>query len=134
MSVGIDRNTGRVLRGFAHVKQSLGVLFSTGIGSRILLRLFGSAIPSLLGKNIVPSTFLKFATAIHVAVELWEPRFRLIQVTFPRDTSADGSTPATNSPERIRAGRIGVALHGQYRPRGHLGDPTPEGSSQTILF
>lgn len=136
---GIDRRTGKILRGYAHLKQSLGVIFTTGIGTRIMRRLFGSAIPSLLGKNIAPSTFLKFAVAVHVAVELWEPRFRLIQVTFPRepgDDAAPAQTPTAgqNSPESIRAGRIGIALHGQYRPRALAGDLTPEGAPQTLTL
>lgn len=133
---GIDRRTGKLLGGYAHLKQSLGVIFTTGIGTRIMRRLFGSAIPSLLGKNIAPSTFLKFAVAVHVAVELWEPRFRLIQVTFPREPGADDPATAPsaglNSPESIRAGRIGIALHGQYRPRALSGDLTPEGAARTL--
>lgn len=120
---GLDRRTGRPLGGFAHVIQSLEVIFTTRIGSRVMRRFFGSEIPGLLGKNIVPSTFLKFATAVHVAIELWEPRFHLVQVTFPRDT---------NGPENVRRGRIGIALYGQYRPRGHLGDPTPDGDSTLV--
>lgn len=123
--VGINRVTGRPLAGFDHVIQSLEVIFTTRIGSRIMRRLFGSEIPGLLGKNIVPSTFLRFATAVHVAIELWEPRFRLVQVTFP---------PAEATPEHIRRGQIGIALYGQYRPRGHLGDPTPDGDNQVVLL
>lgn len=133
-SNGVNRHTGQPLGGFAHLKQSLSVLFTTRIGSRVLKRLFGSAIPALLGKNIAPSTFLKFATAVHVAIELWEPRYRLIQVTFPRDDDAADPTAGKNGPESIRAGRIGIALYGEYRPRGHLGDPTPEGGSRTLII
>lgn len=130
---GIDRETGKLLDGFAHVRQSLHVIFTTGIGTRIMRRLFGSEIPGLLGKNIVPSTFLRFATAVHVALQLWEPRFRLVQVTFPRDGALEPNVGA-NTPETVRRGRIGIALYGEYRPRGHLGDPTPEGGAQTIIL
>lgn len=120
---GIDRRTGRVLLGFPHVVQSLEVIFTTALGTRVMRRLFGSEVPGLLGKNIAPTTFLRFATAVHVAIELWEPRFRVVQVTFPR---------SENPPEEIRRGKIGIALYGQYRPRGHLGDPTPEGENRTL--
>lgn len=122
-STGIDRRTGRVLTDFDHVIQSLEVLLTTHLGSRVMRRVYGAEVPRLLGNNIVPSTPLRFATAIHVAVGLWEPRFALKQVTFPQTT-----------PEGIRAGRLGIALYGQYRPRGHLGDPTPEGGDRLALF
>ena len=114
---GIDRLTGKPLAGFDHVVQSLRVIFATRIGARVMRRTFGSQVPALLGRNIAQSTFLRFATAVHMAVELWEPRFRLQQVTFPRDD---------NTPETVRKGRIGLALVGEYRPRALQGDPTPE--------
>lgn len=120
---GIDRRTGKMISGFAHVVQSLSVIFKTRIGSRVLRRLFGSEIPGLLGKNIVPSTFLRFATAVHVAVELWEPRFRVRQVTFPSDR---------NDPDEIRKGRIGIAMLGEYRPRALQGDFTVEGTDTVV--
>lgn len=114
---GIDRATGRPLSGWAHTVQSIEVIFTTAIGERVMRRTFGSEIPKLIGENIAPSTLLRFVTAIHVALAIWEPRFALRQVTFPR-----------NTPEGVRRGRIGMALAGEYRPRGHLGDPTPEGN------
>lgn len=120
---GIDRRTGKLISGFDHVVQSLSVIFRTRIGSRVLRRLFGSEIPGLLGKNIVPSTFLRFATAVHVAVELWEPRFRVRQVTFPSDR---------NSPDEIRKGHIGIAMLGEYRPRALQGDFTVEGTDTVV--
>ena len=123
-SVGIDRRTGKVLRGWDHVLQSLEVLFTTHISSRIMRRTVGSAVPGLLGRPLVPSTILKFATAIIVAIELWEPRFRIKQITFPRDL---------NTPEPLRLGKLSIHLIGEYRPRGHLGDPTPEGEDRSFV-
>lgn len=124
-SVGIDRETGKPLTGLQHVVQSMYVIISTKFGARFRRRAFGSDIPPLLGKNIVPSTFLRFVAAFIVACELWEPRVRIVQVTFP------GSS---NSPDRIRAGQIGLAVLGQYLPNGHLGDPTPEGPASLLLL
>jgi len=115
--VGLNRATGRALSGWGHVLQSLQVLFITRIGSRITRRTFGSAVPGLLGKPVNTATVLRFATAIIVAVELWEPRFRVKRITFSRPK---------NSPEKLRLGGLSMTLVGEYRPRGHLGDPTPE--------
>ena len=123
-SVGIDSQTGKVLTGFAHVRQSLAVLFKTAFGERILRRRFGSLVPGLLGReNITVGALGRFATAIVVAIELWEPRFKLKQITFPAER---------NPPEALRRGRLSMMLLGEYRPRGHLGDPTPEGGDRLV--
>jgi len=120
---GFDRTTGRPLEGWAHVQQSLDVLFRTRIGSRVLRRTYGSAVPALLGRPINRATVLRFATAIIVAVELWEPRFRIKHISFSRPQ---------NPPEKLRLGQLSMSLVGEYRPRGHLGDPTPEGEDRTL--
>ena len=117
MTAGIDRRTGRPLAGWPHVLQSLGVIFTTRIGARVLARFFGSAVPGLLGQNLTPSTLLKFWTAIAIAIELWEPRFRLRQIAFPA---------ATNGSQRLRQGQLGLRVVGDYRPGALEGDFTPE--------
>lgn len=120
---GMNRRTGRWLVGWEHVQQSLEVIFSTMIGSRIMRRSFGSAVPALLGRPINRATVLRFATAIILAVELWEPRFRIKRITFKRPQ---------NNPENLRLGRLSMTITGEYRPRGHLGDPTPDDGERTI--
>lgn len=115
---GIDRHTGCLLDGWAHVRQSLAVIFATLIGARVMRRTFGSAIPGLLGQNLTPATLLRFYTAIILSVELWEPRYRVRRVSYPA---------ASNSAALLSQGLVGLQLEGEYRPRGHLGDPTPAG-------
>ena len=129
-SLGIDMRTGKTLTGWQHVLQSLEIIFTTPIGSRVMRRAFGSAIPALLGRPMNNRTILAFATAIVVAVELWEPCFRIKQVYFARRDSATGEP--VNTPEKMRLGALAMTLVGEYRPRGHLGDPTPEGGERTI--
>lgn len=121
-SVGLDRRTGRVLTGFDHVVQSIEVILGTQIGERVMRRTFGSVVPRLLGENLVPPTVLRFFTAIIVAIELWEPRYAIVQIEI---------RPELNEGEALRDGRLRLALVGEYRPRAHLGDPTPE-SVRTI--
>lgn len=113
MTAGIDRRTGRPLEGWPHVLQSMHVIFTTGFGARIMRRTFGSAIPRVLGKNLVPSTMLKFFVAYTIAVELWEPRFRVRKFSYPEKT---------NSPDRMRQGQIGIAIDGDYLPGALEGD------------
>lgn len=117
-SVGIDRHTGRPLTGWAHVVQSLEVLFSTGFGERIMREWVGSFVPAVLGRNMVPATILAAKTAIFVAIALFEPRYRIIRIT---SLSVD------------RMGRYVFQIEGEYRPRGHHGDTRAEGRRTVTL-
>lgn len=123
--VGINRETGEPLTGFAHLVQSAYVILSTKFGSRVMLRRGLSAVPGLLGRNIVPSTFLRFATALIVALELWEPCLRVVQITFPS---------SSNSPTLIRDGKVGIAILGQWLPNALDGDKTPSGPAQVLIL
>jgi len=107
---GIDRRSGQVLAGWRHVEQSLRMIFTTHFGERVMRRWVGSAVPALLGRNMSNATILRFWTAICIAIDLWEPRFRVTKIT-PYGSAMD-----------LRTGKIGFAIAGVYYPRGHLGD------------
>lgn len=115
--VGMNRETGARLDGWPHVAQSLGDIFATRFGERVMRRYYGSLVPRLLGENMVPETYLRFFAAVGVALEQ-EPRVRLLQVT-PLSVGRDG--------------RSGVRIDIEYRPRGHLGDFTPAGRKRVAL-
>lgn len=113
---GIDRKTGRPLGGFAHVVQSINVIMATRLGDRVMRRHFGSSAFTLLGRMLTADHIVRFFAVYCLAVELWEPRFKVVRV-IPLATSVDD----------VRLGRFAFAIEGEYRPRGHLGDETPEG-------
>src|SRR5688500_5466382 len=77
---GIDRRTGRPLAGWPHVLQSLEVIFTTHFGERVMRRWFGSFVPNILGEKMVPSTTLKFWTAVCTAIDTWEPRYKITKI------------------------------------------------------
>lgn len=112
---GVDRRTGKPLTGWPHVLQSLGVIFATRFGARVMRRNFGSAVPGVLGKNLTPPTMLKFMTAYAIAVALWEPRFRVRRFVYPTNE---------NSADKMRQGKIGITVEGDYMPRALDGDFT----------
>ena len=118
---GIDKETGRVISGWPHVLQSLVVIFTTRFGERVLIRWFGSFVPKILGQRMTPPVVLKFWTAICVAIDLWEPRFKVTKIR------------PFGTPEQMRLGEIGFTIEGIYYPRGHLGDFTPAGPRQVIM-
>lgn len=115
---GMDARTGRPLAGWSHVLQSLEVIFTTRIGERVMRRWFGSNVPAMLGRLMVPATYLATFTAIYTAVSLWEPRYR---ITRFRVLSAE------------RDGRTGIQIDGDHMPRGHLGDFTVEQPRSVLI-
>lgn len=120
-SSGINRWDGQPLRGWGHVVQSLEVLWTTRIGERVMREEFGNPGVRLLGENMTPPNILRFWQAVKVVTDLWEPRFTITQI-FLLDPN----------PEEQRMGHIRFEVRGIYRPRGHLGDRTPE--RQESLF
>lgn len=124
MTAGVNRVTGAPLAGFAHVRQSLNVIFTTRLGSRVLRRTFGSAVPKLLGQPLTPDRLMKFYMAIVVAVELWEPRFAVTSVSYPQ---------GENSASQLQQGQFGVTIEGQYMPNALEGDFTVAASVSVVL-
>ncbi len=117
-STGVDRNTGQVNTGLDHVRQSVEVIFTTKLFSRLMRRTFGSAVPVLLGRsNLTRAELLRFYTAIHIAIALWEPRLRSLRVFYPS---------ASNSIAKARQGRFGLRLRCKYYPEALSGDLTSD--------
>ena len=124
MSLGVNRSTGQILSGFDHVRQSLGVILTTRLGSRVMRRTFGSAIPALLGQPLTPPDLMRWYMAAVIAIELWEPRFRIASVAFPSAANSEGG---------MQQGRLGLVLTGIYYPNALNGDFTPAGSYSVSL-
>ncbi len=124
-STGLNRNDGTPLSDWAHVEQCEQVIFTTRIGSRVMRRTFGSAVPGILGKNLVPSTMLKFWTAICAAIDLWEPRTRVTNIDYPRPP---------NSASTMAAGQLSFQVVQNYMPDALQGDFTVSPVPQTLTF
>lgn len=122
---GINRYTGQLLDGFPHVLQSIVVIFTTAIGSRVMRRKFGSTVPALFGENLTPNTIGAYVLAICVALDAWEPRFQVIRVDILQ---------ADNLPDQLRSGRFAFAIRGRYYPRGQFGDKTVDPKERTIYI
>lgn len=119
-SFGVNRETGAAIDGWAHVLQSIEVIFTTRIGERVMRRHFGSAGPALIGRAMTANQVFVYFYVIMWTLERWEPRFKITQIL------------PSASAEEARLGHMNFEIHGEYRPRGHLGDPTPEGVLRTI--
>ena len=87
--LGMDRSTGAPLDGDAHLGQSIGDILTTPIGTRVMLRDYGSMLLELIDRPINAALRLLFPAASAAAVARWEPRARLTRVNFST-TGADG--------------------------------------------
>ena len=108
-SAGLTRSDGAPLTDWDHVAQSIAVILTTPIGSRVMRRDFGSELFDLVDAKMTQRTILAIYGAAATAIARWEPRFRLRRAAIVK-AGADG--------------RIELALTGTYFPRGHLGDFT----------
>lgn len=109
---GTNRYTLKPLQDWPLVEQSLFVIVITLLGVRPWLRWFGTIVPALLGRNVEASLLHRFAASIWVAVELWEPRFKIQRFRF-YDVTIDGDAK--------------IEFTGFYRPRALFGDFSVEG-------
>ena len=116
-SAGINARTGAVITNLDHVRQSFSCIFTTRISSRVLARTFGSQVPGILGRNLTPATLAIFWMAIIIAIDLWEPRLRVVQIFYPAPD---------NAPAAMRLGKLAVAILAEYRPNALEGDFTTD--------
>ena len=96
----MNRTTGQRLDAVAHLRQSIGDILSTPIGSRVMRREYGSLVPALIDKPDNLATQTRFFAAAASALMRWEPRLQVDRMAITRD------------PERL--GRISLELTGSY--------------------
>lgn len=109
-----DRRTGARLSNYESALQSVEILFFSRIGEHVMLREFGAGARELLGRLLTPRLFAAFMLLLAAAIDLWEPRFRV------RRLIPGGSV------DELRLGHAGFRIEVDFRPNGHLGDPTVE--------
>lgn len=138
VGVGVELRTGRLIYGWDHTVQSIYLLLATRYHERPMRYYVGSFVPAILGNNAVPSVITRFFWAVATAIDLWEPRYRILKVGIRRQDGAelanDDETLLSTTDEDIRAGVIAFHLTGVYMPRGHLGDFTPEGQRSLTMM
>jgi hypothetical protein len=100
--IGMDSNSGAVLGGIDHLRQSIRNILTTPIGSRVMRRDYGSRLYQLVDAPANRSTLLDIYTAVAEALATWEPRLDLHQLVA----------------EDISPGRIMLSLEGIYLPNG----------------
>lgn len=113
----LNHDTGGTVQGWGHVVQSIQTILATRLNSRVFRREFGSGVPALVDAPMNEAGVLALYVAVAEALERWEPRFELTDVSV--EAAADGI--------------ITMTLIGNHRPNAHIGDlSTVDDETQTI--
>lgn len=107
--IGIDRNTGKMIGGVEHLRQSLQDLLTTPKGTRIMRADYGSEIPRLVDMPVNADTLVDIIAESAGAIMKWEKRFSVSEVRVTTYTSSS----------------VELAISGRYLPDGT--DVTLEG-------
>lgn len=88
----MNRETGRSISTLDHLRQSMGDILTTPIGSRVMRREYGSQIPNLIDQPLNGTTTLRVYAATAMALMRWEPRVRLSSVQLVNGTEHGSAT------------------------------------------
>lgn len=78
--IGMDARTGKRLDGDAHLRQSIGDILSTLIGTRVGRREYGSLLLELIDQPANAALRIRLYAAVALALLRWEPRITLDRV------------------------------------------------------
>ncbi|EDU7763677.1 baseplate assembly protein, partial [Salmonella enterica] len=82
--LGMNRNTGIGISDSEHISQSMRDILLTPVGSRVMRREYGSLLSALIDMPQNPALRLQIMVACYSAIQKWEPRIRLISISFER--------------------------------------------------
>ncbi|EAM2629455.1 baseplate assembly protein [Salmonella enterica] len=80
--LGMNRNTGIGISDSEHISQSMRDILLTPVGSRVMRREYGSLLSALIDMPQNPALRLQIMVACYSAIQKWEPRIRLISISF----------------------------------------------------
>lgn len=117
MSIGMNAMNGTEVSDMDHLRQSIGQILTTPIGSRVMRRTFGSLLPELLDHPLNEHTIVQLYAATATALLLHEPRLRLTSV----------SLRAIDTPGQATLQIDGITTFGGRQQRTSIGVPVKQG-------
>ena len=99
---GMNAANGAPLDGMDHLRQSVRDILLTPIGTRVMLREYGSLVARLLDQPVGAGWAARMRASVLDALSRWEPRLLVTRVAV-----------AANS-----AGRVEIAIDGGHRDDG----------------
>ena len=91
----MDRTTGLAINELAHLRQSVGDILTTPIGSRVMRHEYGSQVPMLVDQPDNQITQLRLLSAAASALMRWEPRLAVANIEIEREPSTPGRALVT---------------------------------------
>lgn len=104
---GIDAETGKALRGLAHLNQSIAKIVTTVVSERVMRLDFGAGLEREIGRNLNKVRILALYGKTIVAIHRWEPEARIKQARLVTIE---------------RTGALGLGFAGSYFPEGRFGN------------
>ncbi len=95
---GMNRQTGRPMTGIEHLRQSIGDILTTPVGSRRMRPEYGSELPRMVDLPVTKGWISAVQAEVARALGRWEPRLRLKSVKV----------------ESIIDGRVTMRLEAEY--------------------
>lgn len=91
----MDRHNGLTLRDEReHIRQSIGDILTTPIGTRVMRRDYGSQLSELIDRPINSVLALQIAAASVMAIKRWEPRVEVTRFRPYFDPSRESGITA----------------------------------------
>jgi phage baseplate assembly protein W len=76
--LGMNRTAGTPLSDMGHIRQSIGDIITTPVGTRVMRRDYGSHVFDLVDAPGNSVGALRLVAAVADALDRWEPRVRVI--------------------------------------------------------
>ena len=86
-SKGMDAATGKSISGLDHLRQSLRDIVMTPTQQRVMRRDYGNDVHEEIDSPGTEELLLKLYVQIATALEKWEPRFTLLQISTNQDSN-----------------------------------------------
>lgn len=80
--MGMNAQTGAVLNGLEHLRQSMADIVNTRIGTRVMRRDYGSNVPNIIDSPVNDDFAVDLYVAVAEALLKWEPRFVLREASY----------------------------------------------------
>lgn len=90
-ALGMNAETGESLTGLDHIKQSIGKILNTPIGSCIQRRTFGSELPFMIDQPLTEANRARVVASVAEAIAQWEPRVTVQALYLTQPTDSPGA-------------------------------------------
>ncbi len=109
MTTGMNRHTGEAISGDAHLAQSILDILTTPVGTRVMLRDYGSDLPAILDQPMNGEMLVDAYLAAAEALDRWEPRIELSRVRLVDEAAGQAQFELIDSDGKVLPIALAVA-------------------------